>query len=227
MDQNLAEAHAGLGLIYFLTGQQEIALKCYRQAIDARPDFVDSYLKMGQILLDQRRYTEASQIYRSATKIASTNVEAYYNLGLSYDHQDSMNDLALDAYKRVTELDPEYHQAYYRAGLIYEDQNKFEEAEKAYLTIVQHGSKVPQVYQALAQLYGKNREQLNQAVGYAQKAIELRPESASYYNTLALIYFRLGDYLQAESAIKKALSLSPESSVYQEGWRQIQQKLVQ
>ena len=108
---------------------------------------------------------------------------------------------------------------------IYEDKNKFEEAEKTYLTIVQHGSKVPQVYQALAQLYGRNREQLNQAVSYAQKAIKLSPESASYYNTLALIYFRLGDYLQAESAIKKALSFSPENSVYQEGWRQIQQKL--
>ena len=138
-----------------------------------------------------------------------------------------MADLALESYKRVTELDPEYQQAYYQIGQIYEDKNKFEEAEKTYLTIVQHGSKVPQVYQALAQLYGRNREQLNQAVSYAQKAIELSPESASYYNTLALIYFRLGDYLQAESAIKKALSLSPESSAYQEGWRQIQQKLVQ
>ena len=83
------------------------------------------------------------------------------------------------------------------------------------------------MYQALAQLYGRNQEQLNQAVSYAQKAIKLSPESASYYNTLALIYFRLGDYLQAESAIKKALSFSPENSVYQEGWRQIQQKLVQ
>ncbi|MEE3193478.1 MAG: tetratricopeptide repeat protein, partial [Candidatus Poribacteria bacterium] len=205
----------------------EKALKCYRQAIDSRPDFVDPYLKMGQILLDQRRYTEASQIYRSATKIASTNVEAYYNLGLSYDYQDNMADLALEAYKRVAELDPEYQQAYYQIGQIYEDKNKFEEAEKAYLTIVRHGSKVPQVYQALAQLYGRNQEQLNQAVSYAQKAIELSPESASYYNTLALIHFRLGDYLQAESAIKKALSLSPESSSYQEGWRQIQQKLVQ
>ncbi|HIN29963.1 TPA: tetratricopeptide repeat protein, partial [Candidatus Poribacteria bacterium] len=221
----LAEAHAGLGLIYFLTDQQDTAVKCYRQAIDSRPDFVDPYLKIGQILLDQKRYAEASQIYRSATEIASTDVAAHYNLGLSYDYQNNMADLALNAYKRATELDPEYHQAYYQMGQIYEDKNKFGEAEKAYLTIIRHGSKVPQVYHALAQLYGRNQGQLSQAVNYAQKAIELSSESASYHNTLALIYFRLGDYLQAESVIKKALSLSPESSVYQEGWRQIQQKL--
>ena len=225
LDQNLAEAHAGLGLIYLLTDQQDLALKYYRKAIATRPKFLDPYLKIGRILHDQKHYAEASKIYWSATEVDSTNVEANYNLGLSYDYQDNVTDLALNAYKRVIELDPEYYQAYYRMGLIYEDQNKFEEAEQAYLTIIQHGAKVPQVYNALAQLYGREQGQLNQAVSYAQTAIELSPESANYYNTLALICFRLGDYLQAETAMKKALSLSPENSIYQEGWRQIQQKL--
>ena len=136
-----------------------------------------------------------------------------------------MTNLALNTYKRVIELDTAYHQAYYRMGLIYENQNKFEEAEQSYLTIIQDGAKVPEVYNTLAQLYGKEQKQLKQAVSYAQTAIELSPESANYYNTLALICFRLGDYLQAETAMKKALSLSPKNSVYQEGWRQIQQKL--
>ena len=65
------------------------------------------------------------------------------------------------------------------------------------------------MYNALAQLYGREQGQLNQAVSYAQTAIELSPESANYYNTLALICFRLGDYLLAYAAMKKALSLSP------------------
>ena len=91
-------------------------------------------------------------------------------------------------------------------------QGDFGTAEQAY-----RSSGLPKAYHALAQLRAKvaSRDKadpkhgLETARRYAQQAIDMDPNVASYYNTLALIEFRRGDYRQAEQAIRKALELEP------------------
>ena len=93
-------------------------------------------------------------------------------------------------------------------------------------------SQLPKAYHALAQLSAKKtdvepRATLERARQYAQQAIDLDPNIASYYNTLALIEFRRGDYRQAEKAIRKALELEPNNRNYQYGLKQISDKLME
>ena len=91
-------------------------------------------------------------------------------------------------------------------------------------------SKLPKAYHALAQLSAKKAGAepgvtLETARQYAQQAIDLDPNVASYYNTLALIEFRRVNYRQAEQAIRKALELEPNNRNYQQGLKQISGKL--
>ena len=120
-------------------------------------------------------------------------------------------------------------ETYYLIGELQAGQGDFDAAEKAYLL-----SGLPKAYHALAQLSAKiasggkadPKRGLETARRYAQEAIDTDPNVASYYNTLALIEFRRGDYRQAERAIRKALTLEPKNRNYQQGLKQISGKLA-
>ena len=250
LQPDFAKAHAGLGLVYFRQHKTALALKHYRQAITADPQFLEAHLKIAAILLNQKRYAAAADAYLTSIALKPEDAEAYYNLGLCYAHQaraanktaqHASKDLtaaALEALQKAVDLSlsapkqpPLLAETYYLIGELQANRADFSAAEKAYVA-----SGLPKAYHGLAQLKAKaaSREKADTQRGptlatardYAQKAIRLAPKVASYYNTLALIEFRRGDYRQAEQAIRKALELDPNNPNYQQGLKQISAKLT-
>lgn len=248
LQPNFAKAYAGLGLAYFMQNQVESAIEYYRQAVALEPQLLEAHLKIGIILLNQKRYSEAVAAYQVVLALNLGNAEVYHNLGLCYAHQ-GQTALALAALEKAVDVARSFQakrsqrtevfsepsflaETYYLIGELHAVQRNFDAAESAYLL-----SGLPKAFHALAQLSAKlashyqthdNRNvgtsveaRLETAAGYAQTAIRLNPKVASYYNTLALIAFRRGAYIQAETAIRKAVELEPENLNYQEGLKQI------
>ena len=66
---------------------------------------------------------------------------------------------------------------------------------------------------------------LEKALAYILRAIELNPENGFIHDSLGWVYYRLGEFDKAIAALKKALALAPEDApiyehlgdVYQEG----------
>ncbi len=248
LQPDFAKAHAGLGLAYFMQNKSELALEHYWHAVALEPELLDAHLKIGIILLNQQRYAEAVDAYKATLALVPDNAEIYHNLGLCYARQakaakdaPSTEDLmtaALAALEKAIELSGDLEQTgqssaeppflketYYLIGEIQASNADFNAAQEAYLA-----SGLPKAYNALARLSAKeNMDELGvdleAARGYAQEAIRLDPNVASYYNTLALINFRRGDYLQAEKAIRRALELDPENPNYQQGLKQVLGKM--
>ena len=254
LQPDLAKAYAGLGLTYFRQNVLKSALEHYRHAVALDPEFLEARLKIGIILLNQERYTEAIDTYLAILDIKPNDPEVYYNLGLCYAHQAKaggdelpVEDLTISALTTLekavalsvsdagdlseTEQPPFLAETYYLIGELQASKADFNAAEKAYLA-----SGLPKAYHALAQLIAKfarkNQDNskrdanLETARRYAQEAVQLDPNVASYYNTLALIDFQRGDYSQAEQAIRKALELDPKNRNYQQGLKQISGKLA-
>ena len=253
LQPDFAKAHAGIGLAYFRQNKTELALKYYRQAVTVDPQFLEAHLKIAMILLNRQRYAEATDAYLTIISLKPDDAEAYHNLGLCYAYlakaggdtgQQPDQDLttaALTALEKAVDLSlsatgdlqpvqsPFLTETYYLIGELQAGQGDFNAAEKAYLS-----SGLPKAYHALAQLIAKvasgdkadAKHGLETARRYAQEAIDMDPNVASYYNTLALIDFRRGDYRQAEQAIRRALALEPENPNYQQGLKQISDKLA-
>ena len=250
---DFAKAHAGIGLAYLRQNKTNLSLKHYRQAITLDPQFLEAHLKIAMILLNQQRYTQATDAYLTIISLKPDDAEAYHNLGLCYAYQakregkphqephQNLTTAALTALEKAVDLSvsapgdlqpiqpPFLTETYYLIGELRASQDDFGAAEKAYLS-----SGLPKAYHALAQLSAKvaggdkadTQRGLETARRYAQKAIDMDPNIASYYNTLALIHFRRGDYQQAEQAIRKALKLEPKNRNYQQGLKQISGKLA-
>lgn len=66
------------------------------------------------------------------------------------------------------------------------------------------------------------RRDLNEALTHARRAIELEPDTAGYLDTLAEVYFQLGDKGKAVAAEKKAVELSPKKQYYAKQLKRIE-----
>ncbi|HIE28661.1 TPA: tetratricopeptide repeat protein [Candidatus Poribacteria bacterium] len=195
---NLAQVHLALGMVYLRQENFPKAVSHYQKALNYDPDLVSAYYNMGFI---------ATKVGRKA--------------------------LAIEFYNEVLKRQPDMTEAHYLLGKIYAEQKKYVQAEESYQRAIEIEPTASYAYERLAHLYGvtltptlsqEEREQrLDKAIQFAQKAVELQPDSAAYLNTLSWLYYLRRDYAQAEQAIQKALSLQPDNPVYQEGLQIIQQ----
>ncbi len=232
LQPDFAEAHAALGLTYLVQEKTALALKHYQQAVTLNPKLLEARLKIGLILLNQKRYVEAASAYQAALRLNPDDAEPYHNLGICYLNQGKPAE-ALSALKKAVEIDrkgssraPFLAETHYLIGELQVQRKNFAAAESAYLT-----SGLPKAYHSLAQLSAtlastyenpaKRNVKLKAAADYAQTAIRLNPNVASYHNTLALISYRKGEYRIAEAAIRKAIELDPKNPNYKEGLKQI------
>ncbi|RKU07641.1 hypothetical protein C6503_24450 [Candidatus Poribacteria bacterium] len=218
------EAHLKLATILLRQERHAEATEAYLTIIALKPDDAEAYHNLGLCYAYQAigDGNTRQQPDADLTTAALTALEKAVDLSLS----------VTDAMK-LTEQPPVQPpflvETYYLMGELRASQGDFGAAEKAYLS-----SGLPKAYHALAQLSAKaaSREKadpkrgLETARRYAQEAIHLDPNVASYYNTLALIEFQRGDYRQAEQAIQKALELEPGNRNYQQGLKQISDKLT-
>ena len=230
LEPQFLEAHLKIGIILLNQERYAEAIGTYWAILKMKPDDPEIYHNLGlcyahqaEAARDTHRSPEAPSI-ENLTVSALTALEKAVALASS-DAGDSSE------VERLSNQPPFLTETYYLIGELQASQGDFGAARTAYLT-----SGLPKAYHALARLSakstGKNEKSgehsvdLETARGYAEEAIRLDPNVASYYNTLALIDFRRGDYPQAEKAIRKALELEPENRNYQQGLKQISGKLV-
>ncbi len=222
MEPDFLDAYLKIGIILLNQKRYTEATEVYKAILVFSPDNAEVYHNLGLCYAHQA--TAAKQLSDTSSVEDLTNgalvaLEKAVELSLSNSGNSEQ-----------ATLPPFLKETYYLIGEIQGDNGDLNAAEKAYLA-----SGLPKAYHALAMLSAKfatrnkkNSEHgvdLESAHRYAMEATRLDPNVATFYNTLALIDFRRGDYLQAERSLRKALELDPENPNYQQGLKQILGKL--
>ena len=224
LDPQFLEAHLKIAMILLDQKHYAAATDTYLTIIALKPDDAEAYHNLGLCYAYQamRESDTRQQPNQDLTTAALTALEKAVDLSSSVTGN-------LQPAEQLPPQPSFLTETYYLIGELQASQGDFSAAEKAYLS-----SGLPKAYHALAQLSAKvaSRDKadpkrgLETARRYAQEAIDMDPNVASYYNTLALIDFRRGDYQQAEQAIRKALAFEPNNRNYQQGLKQISGKLA-
>lgn len=224
LEPQFLQAHLKIGIILLNQKRYSEAVEAYQAVLaldlgnaEVYHNLGLCYAHQGQIALALSALEKAVDVRRFRAQLASSSREEQAQ---RVQHTE------------VVSGPPFLSETYYLIGELHAVQGNFDAAESAYLS-----SGLPKAFHALAQVSAKLasrykthdkrnvgaifESRLETAAGYAQTAIRLNPNVASYYNTLALIAFQSGDYLQAERAIRKAVELEPENLNYQEGLKRI------
>lgn len=76
------EREYDVGVAFLGVGQFESAARCFAQAIERKPDYLDAWINLSVALKDMGRLEEAEAVQRDAVQLAPDDAEAHFNLAL-------------------------------------------------------------------------------------------------------------------------------------------------
>ena len=221
-----AQILANIARLYLKDGFYEKAVWEYQKALGMDSELVAAHNGLGIVYTMLGKHAEAVTAQRKALELQPNFAKAHAGLGLAYFSQNELES-ALEHYQRAAALAPQLLEAHLKIGTILLKQKRYAEAIDTYKVSATLAPDTAEIYHNLGICYARQATaDLDTARHHAQEAVRLDPNVASYYNTLALIDFRRGDYPRAERAIRKALELEPENRNYQQGLKQISGKLA-
>ncbi len=226
----LAKAYSGLGRAYVGLGRLDDALEVLGKAIELEPNMAEAYITKGLILLTRADSSGDRSDYERAVSSCRRGIELNPKLpvpivirvaiGKAYFQEGNLT-RASRQFEEILKADANFSDAYFYLGAVHYARHEYEKAESAYLRVIELEPSSANAYERLAHLYGSRGILLEKAIQYAEKAIDLKPDSAVYYNTLSWLHFLGKDYEKAETSVIKALTLDPDNQLYSEGLKVI------
>ena len=119
-------------------------------------------------------------------------------------HQD-----AIDYFERALTLGAETNFIYRNLGISYEQLDQTQKAEQAFLKALALNPDDATTLNYIGYWWADENRRLDEALSFIKRAVELRPSSGYFADSLGWVYFRLGRYDEAVAWLEKAIQLAP------------------
>ncbi|MEW5723511.1 MAG: tetratricopeptide repeat protein [Thermodesulfobacteriota bacterium] len=148
--------------------------------------------EQGLTMTDAGRYEEALRCFEKVQRVKES-AEVYYNMGFIQTAQNRYEE-ALLAFRRATLINQTFAQAFQKMGDVYARLGQMNEARKC--------------LQRAAEIYVEKNMDEEAEKAYLQ-ALEINPHTPNIFNSLGILYRRLGRYEEAIRMHIRALKVSP------------------
>ena len=204
-----------MGVVMQTERNFDLALQCYREALQQKTDYFQASNNIGNILRQQGKLDEAASYIHKALEINSNFSQAHNNLGLVLAAQGNFSE-AVVHFRRAVEIAPDFIGARQNLAAALQSNGQYDEAIKHYREILRFN---PGYLLSLKDLAGilivhPVPEQRNpaEAVLLAERAAELTEhKNPAVLETLAAAYAADGQFDRAVITIQEAISLAPNA----------------
>jgi len=140
------------------------------------------------------------------------DAQGYNNLGLLLEKEGKL-DLAIEEYKNSIRKEERFD-TLFNLGNVYLKKKENKKAITCYKYAVKLNPEFADGYNNLAYTYMEEDQDLDKAISYARKALELKPANKVYYlDTLGMIQFKKGLLDQAVKSFREASELSADKKM--------------
>jgi tetratricopeptide (TPR) repeat protein len=158
---------------------------------------------LGQMLLASGDRVQARAVFTAAKALAPTSLEPELSL-IQLDYLEHRFDDGRDKLQNVLATNPSHAVARLWLGVIEEKRGQHAAAMDHFRRVLAINPDEPMAANDLAYILAENTNNLDEALKYAQKAVELDPAQSSYADTLGWIFYRKGLYPSAVQYLEKA-----------------------
>ena len=99
-------------------------------------------------------------------------------------------------------------------GAMLERQKKYGPAEAEFRKVLEMDANNDSALNYLGYMLADRNERLDEAYQMIKKALDLKPDSGAYLDSLGWVYYRQGKYSDAEGLLVRALQKQPDPTVH-------------
>ena len=201
-----------LMVILFVNGWYNMTVKKGESILrNNEKDIITLYLK-GLAHGAQRKYTQAAKTFQEIVNLQPYLIGAYMELG-SLNMQMNQPGKAMASFQEAVRIDPSYAPARMVLGMFYVSQKDTEKAVFEFQEAVRLDPSSPRAHQQLALIYAEDDKDLENAMTFASKAVELDPANPLNLDILGWVCVKLGDQTQAIGKLTEAAQIDPENPI--------------
>ncbi len=140
----------------------------------------------------------------------------YFELAQVYEKGKRWDDMAkaLDQAEKLSPSDEDKLNVYFMRGAMLERQKKFDEAEAQFRKVLAIDANNDNALNYLGYMLADRNVRLDEAYEMIKKALDLRPDSGAYMDSLGWLYYRQGKYSDAEGLLIRALQKQQDPTVH-------------
>ena len=194
------------------------ATKAAQEAVKKLPDDKSLKLALAQQLADSGKPDESIQIAKAQLKGGPEDRETYIMLSqinLRLKRWKDAEDAIAQAEKSAARPEEKEYIRFLQ-GSIYEREKKYEQAEQAFRDVLQQNPSNSMALNYLGYMLADRNTHLEEALTLIKKALDFDPQNYNYIDSLGWVYFKLGNFDQAEENLRKAADKSPNDATIQD-----------
>ncbi|MGC1105169.1 MAG: tetratricopeptide repeat protein [Candidatus Acidiferrales bacterium] len=201
--------------INFLISQKQLpkANALATQFLAQNPNEAGAHLLMGQIDMLDKNSSAALSETQKALQLSPKSAGAYIQMGQIYRDQGN-NNAAVQAYEQGMTLTQPSAPLIAVIGNIYMAEGDLTKASSEFQKALSIDPNFVIAANNLAWIYAEQGQNLDVALGLAQKAKAEQPEVPSFSDTLAWVMFRKGDYAGALPLLQYCVKKVPDSAQF-------------
>jgi tetratricopeptide (TPR) repeat protein len=193
--------------------QWDQAIQIAQNQLKQAPDRADYRLSLAKIYFRAGRYGEAASQYQMLIDKNPKIADLYVRLGESKGNGNDLNG-AIEAFRKAKEIDPANYLPVLELALLYNRTGRDEEARKTYEEVIKLQPDNVEALNNLAYIKADNGVDLDQALAYAQRAQQKRPNDPNVIDTLALIYIHKNLTDDSLRMLRDLVSKTPNNATF-------------
>jgi tetratricopeptide (TPR) repeat protein len=211
---NSARALTALVDVFENSGKPDEAEKFLRSVLAQQPDSQVARLRLGQLQLSQGKADAAEQTFRDAIARAPKDASGYRALAALQARQGKLDAVLATIEQGLAQVPGDFALRLTRAG-IYQGQGKVDAAIAEYEGMLKDRPDAQVAANNLASLLADHRTDAASRKRALQLAEPLKASTIPHFqDTLGWVHYRLGEYDQAITALRKATDGAPNVAVF-------------
>ncbi len=187
-------------------------------------EIIQAYLSAAREFEIRKEYEKELEVLQTAKKYYSGYTGLHNAIAASLLRLEKYDE-AREIYEKLVELVPEYPEPFIGYGDVLTKLGRKEDAEKQFEKAIDLYTKYFEKEGAgkastasnmnnLAWFYVTHDRDLEEGIRLSKRSLELKPEEPAYQDTLAELYYRIGDNKNAIKYIKEAIEKDPPHILY-------------
>jgi len=194
------------------------ATRTAQEAVKKLPNDKGLKLTLAQQMADTGKADESVQMAKSVLKGGPDDRDSYIMLSQIYMRLKRWKDSedAIAQAEKLAARPEEKEYIRFLQGSIYERQKKYDQAEQAFRQVLQQNPSNSMALNYLGYMLADRNTHLEEALNLVKKALDFDPQNGAYLDSLGWVYFKLGNYDQAEENLRRAADKSPNDATVQD-----------